>query len=133
MWHSSSKYWRIKALVKVNHKRLKAVLVLRVKNFGLAFIILKLVEFPLFDDSFSDLAEFRNFLTYSILFPLIPNLSTSSLSSFFLEASLLLSFLLEDDLLLLFLLRVDLSGDPIVFNIKVNGAAILLKSWINYL
>ena len=44
--------------MKASHKRLKAILALKVQNFGLAFIALKLVEFPFFDNFFSDLAKF---------------------------------------------------------------------------
>ena len=49
--------------------------------------------------------------------PSLQNLSISSLLSFFSEAGLLP----------LFLLGTSLLGDPIVFNIEINGAAILLK------
>ena len=44
--------------MKIIHKRVKAVLVLKVWNFGLAFLILKLVEFLFFDNFFLDLAKF---------------------------------------------------------------------------
>ena len=58
MWYSGSKYWKIGVLVKISRKWLKAILALRVKNFGLVFIAPKLGEFPLFDNFFFDLAKF---------------------------------------------------------------------------
>ena len=119
-----------------------------VKNFGLAFVASKLVEFLLFDHFFPDLAEFQDldifllfdfpdldnfpdFLACSTLFLLIPNLLTLLLLLFFSKIDLLLSFQLESDLLLLFLLEAGLSGNPVVFSIKVSRAAILLKPKIN--
>ena len=57
MWHFRSKYQRIKALIKISCKQLKAILVSRVKNFGPTSVASKLVEFPLFDNFFSDLAK----------------------------------------------------------------------------
>ena len=136
--------------MKVNCKQLKAVLALGVKNFSPSSVASKLVEFPLFDNFFLDLAKFRDldvfspfdfldldnfrdldvfpdFSACSTPFLLISTPSTSSLPSFFLEAGLLLLFLLEADLLPLFLLGVGLSGDPVIFSIEVSGAAILLK------
>ena len=130
--------------MKASYKRLKAVLASKIKNFGLSFVVLELVEFPLFDNFFPDLAKFRdldifslfyfpnlnnfsNFLAYSTLFLLTLNPSTSLLPLFFSEAVLLLLFLLEADLLLLFLLGAGLSSDLVIFSIEVNGAAILLK------
>ena len=109
---------------------------LGVKNFGLASIALKLVEFPLFDNFFLDLAKFQDldiflpfdfpnldnfldFLACSIPFSLTPNLLTSLLLLFLSEAGLLLSFLLKADQLPLFLLRAGLSDDLIVFTIEV--------------
>ena len=59
--------------------------------------------------------------------PPTPNLLISLLSLFFLEISLLSFFLLEVDLLLLLLLKAGLSGNLVVFSIKINKAAILLK------
>ena len=60
MWHSGSKCQRIGALVKANHKRLKADLALGVKKLGPASVAPKLGEFPLFDEFFPDLADFRD-------------------------------------------------------------------------
>ena len=150
MWHSGSKCQRIGASVKTSRKRLKVVLASGVKNFGLTFIVPKLVEFPLLDnffpnlakfwnldvfslfdfpdlDNFQDLDVFPDFLVCFILFPPIPNSSTSLSPLFSPEAGLLLLFLLEADLLPSFLLEAGLSGDPVVFSIEVSGAAILLK------
>ena len=124
--------------------QLKVILASEVRNFDLASVASKLVEFPLFDDFFLDLAKFQDldvfslfdfpnlnnfpdFLVCSIPFLLIPNSSTSPLPLFFPETGLLLLFLLKADLLLLFLLKASLSSNPVVFSIEVSGAAILLK------
>ena len=144
MWYFGSKYLRIRASVKVNRKRLKAVLALKIKNFGLFSIASKLIKFPIFGNFFPDLAKFwdldvfslfdfldlnnfPNFLVYFILFLPTPNLLTSPLPMFLLETSLLLSFLLKADLLLFFLLGTDLLGDSVIFSIEVNKTIILLK------
>ena len=136
MWHFGLKCQRIRASVKASHKQLKAVLASGVKNFGPASVMLELVEFPLFDNFFADLAKFRDldvfslfnfpdldnfldFLACFILFLPTPNPLTSLLPSFFLEADLLSSFLLKANLLLLFLLRAGLLGNLIVFSIEV--------------
>ena len=117
---------------------------LEVRNFSPAFIASKLIEFPLFDNFFPNLAKFcdlnifslfdfldldnfPDFLVYFISFLLTPNPSTSPLLLFLLEADLLLLFLLETDLLPLFLLGACFSDNLVVFNIEVSGAAILLK------
>ena len=121
MWYSRSKYQRIGVLIKASHKRLKAVLVSGVKIFGLSSVTSKLVELPLFDNFFLNLAKFQDldvfvlfnfldldnfpdFLACSIPFLPIPNPSTLLLPLFFPEVGLLSLFLLEVDLLLLFLL-----------------------------
>ena len=144
MWYSKSKYQRIGASVKASRKQLKIVLALEVRNFGPASIVLKLVEFLLFDNFFHDLAKFQDlnifllfnfpdldnfsdFLAYFILFLPTSNSLTLLLPSFFPEAGLLLLFLLEADLLPLFLLEAGLSGNPVVLNIKMSEVAILLK------
>ena len=44
--------------MKANRKQLKADLALGVRKLSLAFIVPKLDEFPLFDEFFSDLADF---------------------------------------------------------------------------
>ena len=120
------------------------MIALGIKNFGLASVLPKLIKFSFFHKFFSNLAKFLNldvfflfdfsdlknfldFLVYSTLFLLIPNLSTLIVLLFLLETNLLLSFLLEVDLLPLFLLKADLSNNLMIFNIEINGAAILLK------
>ena len=136
--------------MKANHKQLKAVLVSGVRNFDLSFVVSKLIEFPLFDNFFSDLAKFRDLDIFSLfdfldlddfrgldIFPDFlacftpflptPNPSTSLSPLFFPEAGLLLSFLLKADLLPSFLLGAGSSADPVVFSIEVSRAAILLK------
>ena len=134
--------------MKASYKQLKIILVSEFRNFGPSFIASKLVEFLLFDNFFPNLAKFwdlnifllfdflylnnfSDFLACSILFSPTLNLSTSLLLSFLLETGLLSWFLLETDLLLLFLLEAGLLGDPVVFSIEVNRAAILLKPWMN--
>ena len=130
--------------MKASRKRLKVVLVSKIKNFGLAFIASKLVGFSLFDNFFLDLAKFQDldifslfdfldlnhfldFLVCSISFLLISNLLTLLLLLFFSKTGLLLLFLEKADLLLLFLLGASLSNNLVIFSIKVNRAAILLK------
>ena len=138
MWYSKSKCQKIKALVKASHKWFKIILVLGVKNFDLAFIVLKLVEFSFFNNFFFDLAKFQNldvfllfnfsdFLAFSIPFLPILNLLTSLLLSFFLKAYLLSLFLLKADLLPSILPRASLLDNSVIFSIVVNGATILLK------
>ena len=51
---------------KASCKRLKAVLALEVRNFGLASVAPKLVEFLLFDDFFSNLAKFQDLDVFSL-------------------------------------------------------------------
>ena len=46
--------------MKANRKRLKAALALRVRKFGLLFLVSKLGKFPLFDN-FLDIADFLLF------------------------------------------------------------------------
>ena len=130
--------------MKASHKRLNVVLVLGVRNFGPASIVLKLVEFPLFDNFFFNLAKFQdldifslfdfldldnfpNFLAGSILFSPILNLLTLMLLLFFIKIGLLLLFLLEADLLPLFLLKASSLSNLVVFSIEVSGATILLN------
>ena len=117
--------------MKVNRKRLKAVLASGVRNFGLFSIASKLVKFPLFDNFFPDLAKFQDLDVFSLFdfldflacwtpFPPIPNLLTSPLPLFLPEAGMLSSFLLEADLLPSFLLGAGSSGDLVVFSIEVS-------------
>ena len=136
MWHSGSKCRRTGASMKASYKRLKAVLVLGVRNFGPASVALELVEFPLFDDFFPDLAKFRDLDIFSLFdfpdldnfpdflacfTPFLPTPNPSTLPSplFFPEVGLLLLFLLEADLLPSFLLGAGLSGDLVVFSIEM--------------
>ena len=45
-------------MINVNHKQLKASLAPEVRKLGLAFLVLKLDEFLIFDNFFLDLADF---------------------------------------------------------------------------
>ena len=111
--------------MKANRKRLKTVLALAVRNIGLISIASKLIEFPLFNDFFPDLAKFQdldvfmlfnfpdldnflNFLVYSTL-PPTPNSLTSPLLIFSHSG-------------------INLFSSTVVFSIEVNEVAILLKS-----
>ena len=58
MWHFRLKCQRIIALVNISHKKLKIALALEVKKFGSFFLVLKLGKFSIFDNFFSDLANF---------------------------------------------------------------------------
>ena len=51
---------KIRTSVKANCKRLKVVLASGVRNFGLSSVASKLIEFPLFDNFFPDLAKFQD-------------------------------------------------------------------------
>ena len=131
VWHSGSKYRRIRALVKISYKQLKVVLASGVRKLGLAFIALKLGEFSIFDSFFDfllfDLDDFRNLVNFwlsgllvfgSTQFDLLPPL----VSSTSLAASTLVSSIS---------LAVNTYNDMIVFSIDMSGAAILLKLLIN--
>ena len=130
------------ALVKANRKQLKANPALGVRKLNRVFLASKLGKFLFFGGYFDfspldflDLDNLANFWLFDFLdflavsTPSSPNPSTLPLPSFPWKAGLLLSFLLEADLLPLFLLG---AGLLVVFNIKVSGAAILLKPWINH-
>ena len=118
--------------MKANRKRLKADLASGVRKLSPASVAPKLGEFPLFDEFFPDLADFRELDVFWLFdFPDFlacsippPNPSISPLPLFLPEAGLLLLFLLEADLMLSFLLG---AGSLVVFNIKVSRASILLK------
>ena len=132
--HSKFKCQRIRALVKANYKQLKAVLVLRVRNFGLTSIALKLVRFLLFDNFFPDLADFRNldnFLSFKF-----PDLNKFWFFNFHDFLIIFLLLLIPNLLTLLFLtssrLEVNFFNNIIIFSIKINRPAILLKLQINY-
>ena len=117
IWHSGSKYQRIRALVRANYKQLKAALALRVKKLGSLFLMSKLGEFPLFN-GFLDLANFCNLdifwhfdlPNFLIIFTLLTLLSRSPspIST-----------------------KINLSSGAAVFSIEVSRAAILLNPWIN--
>ena len=143
IWHSGSKYQKIKDLINVSHKQLKAVLALEIKKLGLAFFVPKLGEFPLFN-TFLDLTnfslfdfpdldnfgtfDFSYFLVCSIPSPITPNLLTALLFLFLIGIGLLPLFLLEAHLLPLFLAEASLLSNPIIFSIEINRVAILLKA-----
>ena len=130
MWHFGSKYWRIRALVKANHKRLKADLASGFRKLSPLSLASKLDEFSLFDSffdflslNFPDLDNFRdldifwpfNFPDFLAIFTL-PTPSTPSLLSQSPTSSLS---------------EVHLSGGAVVFSIEVSETAILLKPWMN--
>ena len=120
MWHFRSKCQRIKALVKVSHKWLKAALVLGIKKLSSLSLVLKLGKFPLFDKFFPDLADFRNLDNFWLFdFPDFLAISTP------LTPLLLLSSPTSS------LLEIDISDGATVFSIEVSGAVILLKPLMN--
>ena len=100
MWYSGSKYQKIRALVKVSSKQLKLSLALKVKKFGLVFLVSNLDKFLFFNYFFLNLDNFWNlnnfwpfnfldFLVSFILPSATPNLITLLLPLFFLKFSLL--------------------------------------------
>ena len=109
--------------MKANCKQLKAALALGVRKLGPAFLLSKLGEFLLFDgfldlahflpfefpnlDDFRPFYNFPDFLVSSSPPPPSPNLTTLPL--------------------LFSTSGFDMSGNPVVFNIEVSKAAILLK------
>ena len=113
--------------MKASRKRLKPVLVSGVVNFDLSSIVSKLVEFPLFDDFFSDLAKFQNLDVFSLFdfpdldnFPVFNNFSHFSIDS--------LSFsTLSTSLVTSTSLATSTCDDTVVFYIDISGTAILLK------
>ena len=113
--------------MNANYKQLKITLALGVKKLRLFSLAVKLGEFLLFDDFFSDLADFslfnfqdlEDFWYFDFFdFPLYLILSLLNPST-----SLLSLFLLKTGLLLLYLLEASLSYDPIVFNIEMSEVA----------
>ena len=112
---------KTKVLVKVNYKRLKTSLVLKVKKFGLAFLVPKLGKFLFFDGFFLNLANFwdlDNFLVFGFTNFSI-NLSLLLMSLISLIASTLLASSI--------LLAVNTYDDRLIFSIEINSAAILLN------
>ena len=119
--------------MKASHKRLKAVLALGVRNFGPSSITSKLVEFPLFDNFFFDLAKFQDldvFLLFDFLdldnfwdlddFPVFDNFSHFSINLSLLSMSPTSSVVSTS-------LATSTCNDTVVFSIDVSDAAILLK------
>ena len=51
--------------MKASSKQLKAVLASGIKNFGSSSIVLKWIEFPIFDDFFPNLAKFWDLDVFS--------------------------------------------------------------------
>ena len=108
--------------MKASHKRLKVILALGVRKLDPFSLILKLDEFPLFDDFFPDLADFwelDNFWSFN-------NFSIFSSMNFSIDLppSSIIPILLVANTLFV----ANTRDDTIVFNINVSGVAILLKS-----
>ena len=103
--------------MKANYKQLKAVLLLRIKKFGLFSLASKLDKFLLFDNFFSDLANFWD-LDNFLIFDNFPHFSINSSPPSILPISLAASILLAS----------SIYDDTIVFSIDVSSVAILLKS-----
>ena len=138
MWYFVSKCQKIGALVKVNRKRLKADLALRVRMLDPSSLVSKLGEFLLFDNFFDfspldfpnlnnfwDLADFwlSDLLVFgSIHFDLLLNLLPPPTSLILLAASTLMPSTL---------LAASTCDNMVVFSINVNGATILLNPWMN--
>ena len=115
MLYSESKYQRIRALVKANHKWLKVALALRVKKLDLFSLVLKLGDFPVFDNFFPDLANFwdlNNFLIFNFIDFSI-DLQPSSIIPTSLVANILSDTSIYDNM--------------VVFNIDISDVSILLK------
>ena len=130
MWYSGSKCQKIGALVKANHKQLKADLASGVRKLGPSSIALKLGEFPLFD-GFLDLADFLLFE-----FPDLANFSgfgSTHFDSSFDSLPPLTSptLLAAKTLTPINLLVANTYDDMAVFSIDVSGVAILLKPLMN--
>ena len=101
-------------MIKVNCKQLKAVLALKVKKLSLLILVLKLDKFPLFDNFYSDLADFRDLNN----FPVFDNFLHFSINS-------------SPPLTPPVLLATSIYDHIVVFSIDVSGTAIILKSWMN--
>ena len=101
-----------KTLLKASHKRSKAVLALKVRKSSLTFLGVNLGKFSHFDN-FLDLT---NFLPFNFL-DFIANFLPLSLIPY-----------LSDSLLPIFsYLEINFFSGIVVFNIKMNKAAILLR------
>ena len=119
--------------MKASRKRLKAVLALGVRNFSPSSVASKLVEFPLFDNFFLDLAKFQDLDVFSLFdFPDLDNFWDLDNFSVFDNFSYF-----SIDLLPLLTLSTSLAAstssitstydNTVVLSINVSGVAILLK------
>ena len=106
--------------MKASHNWLKVTLALEVKKLGLASVISKLGEFPLFD-SFLDLTNFLSFefldLNNFLVIVNFPYFSIDLSSSLTIPTSLAATNLLT----------TSTYDKTVVFSIDISGAAILLK------
>ena len=112
--------------MKANRKRLKANLASGVRKLGPVSVAPELGEFPLFDKFFPDLNNFwdlADFWDLDIFWPFdfldFLEISTPPPSTASSPSPSPSSY------------KINLSGGAAVFNIKVSGAAILLKPWMN--
>ena len=119
--------------MKASYKRLKAVLASGVRNFGPSSVVSKLVEFPLFDNFFPDLAKFRDLDVFSLFnFPDLNNFQDLDNFPVFnnfphFSINLLLPSTPSTSLAVSISLATSTCDDTVVFSINVSGAAILLK------
>ena len=120
-------------MIKTNHKRLKAVLVLEIRKLGSFFLALKLGEFLLFDDFFLDLANFQDFNNFSPFKFLDLNnfwfFDNFSVFNNFLYFLIILSPLFKSLILLAanILLVSSTYNNIVIFSLDVNNTTILLK------
>ena len=111
--------------MKASHKQLKASLAPGVKKLDAASVTPKLGEFPLFDKFFLDLVKFQDLDNFFNFPPFdFPDFVASSSLSLLIPNLTILPLPFSTS-------GPDMSGDPVVFNIEVSGAAILLKPWMN--
>ena len=114
---------KIKALIKASYKQLKDILTSKFKKHGLVFLILNINKFSLINYFFPNLAKFwdldnfSNFCGFLFGFLLFNPITI-----------LLPLFFSKTNILLLFLLNSVISGNLVIFNIKIYRDAILLKS-----
>ena len=112
--------------MKANRKRLKADLALGVRKLGPVSIALRLGKFPLFDEFFPGLDDFRDLANFWDLDVFWPFDFPDFLAIFTLPPSILSPPSPSPSLS-----EVDLSGGVAVFSIELSEAAILLKPWMN--
>ena len=112
--------------MKAHRKRLKADLALNIRKLGLVSIASELGEFPLFDESFPDLDDFRDlayFWDLDVFWPFdFPDFLAISTPPLLTPSPPSPSPIPSE---------VDISGGAAVFSIAVSKAAILLKPWMN--